>query len=95
MRERVRRRRGGEKGEGEEGEVRGYGESEGEVRVRCVIFIQNGHIYKYGHKWNRKCVSRHDSVGIRREIDEKKDEIPPGFCKPRLLENIQYWEFEG
>ena len=31
-------------------------------------FIQNGHIYKYGHEWGRKLVSRHDSGNIRQEI---------------------------
>ena len=29
------------------------------------------------------------------KFDEKKDEIPPGICRPYLLQNIQYWEFEG
>ena len=29
------------------------------------------------------------------KFDEKKDEIPPGSCRPHLLQNIQYWEFEG
>ena len=29
------------------------------------------------------------------KFDEKKDEIPPGICRPHLLQNIQYWEFEG
>ena len=24
------------------------------------------------------------------KLDEKKDEIPPGICRPRLLQNIQY-----
>ena len=28
------------------------------------------------------------------KFDEKKDEIPPGICRPHLLQNIQYWEFE-
>ena len=27
--------------------------------------------------------------------DEKKDGIPPGICRPHMLQNIQYWEFEG
>ena len=25
------------------------------------------------------------------KFDEKKDEIPPGICRPHLLANIQYW----
>ena len=29
---------------------------------------QNDHIYKNGHNWDRKLVSRHDSGGIRKEI---------------------------
>ena len=29
------------------------------------------------------------------KFDEKKDEIPPGICRPHMLQNIQYWEFEG
>ena len=33
-------------------------------------------------------------VAFDRKFDEKKDEIPPGICRPHLLENIQYWEFE-
>ena len=28
------------------------------------------------------------------KFDEKKDETPPGICRPHLLKNIQYWEFE-
>ena len=33
-----------------------------------VRFIPNVHIYKNGHNWGRKWVSRHDSGAIRREI---------------------------
>ena len=29
------------------------------------------------------------------KFDETKDEVPPGICKPHLLQNIQYWEFDG
>ena len=29
------------------------------------------------------------------KFDEKKDEKPPGICRPHMLQNIQYWEFEG
>ena len=29
------------------------------------------------------------------KFDETKDEIPPGNCRPHMLQNIQYWEFEG
>ena len=29
------------------------------------------------------------------KFDEEKDEIPPGICRPHLLQNFQYWEFEG
>ena len=29
------------------------------------------------------------------KFDEKKDEIPPGICRSHMLQNIQYWEFEG
>ena len=29
------------------------------------------------------------------KFDETKDEIPPGICRPHMLQNIQYWEFEG
>ena len=29
------------------------------------------------------------------KFDENKDEIPPGICRPHMLQNIQYWEFEG
>ena len=28
------------------------------------------------------------------KFDEKQDEIPPGICRPHLLQNIQYWELE-
>ena len=24
------------------------------------------------------------------KFDEKKDEIPPGICRPHMLQNIQY-----
>ena len=29
------------------------------------------------------------------KFDENKNEIPPGICRAHLLQNIQYWEFEG
>ena len=29
------------------------------------------------------------------KFDEKKDEIPPGICRPHKVQIIQYWEFEG
>ena len=29
------------------------------------------------------------------KVDDKKDEIPPGICRPHLLQNIQSWEVEG
>ena len=29
------------------------------------------------------------------KFDEKKDEIPPGICRPHMLHFFQYWEFEG
>ena len=32
---------------------------------------------------------------FERKFDEKKDKIPPRICRPHLLQNIQYWEFEG
>ena len=40
----------------------------GGVRVWCLRFIQNGHISKNGHNWDRKLVPRRDSGGIRQEI---------------------------
>ena len=30
-----------------------------------------------------------------RKFKDKTDEIPPRICRPHLLQNIQYWEFEG
>ena len=29
------------------------------------------------------------------KFDEKKDEIPPGICRPHMLQNIQDWGFGG
>ena len=34
-------------------------------------------------------------VAFEGQFDEEKDEIPPEICRPYLLQNIQYWEFEG
>ena len=34
-------------------------------------------------------------VAFERKFDETKNEIPPGICRPHMLQNIQYWEFEG
>ena len=28
------------------------------------------------------------------KFDEKQNEIPPGICRPHMLQNIQYWEVE-
>ena len=28
------------------------------------------------------------------KFNKKKDEIPPGICRPHILQIIQYWEFE-
>ena len=33
-------------------------------------------------------------VAFERKFEEKKDEIPPGICRPHILEIIQYWEWE-
>ena len=46
----------------------GGSEGGGEAWVEGIRFIQNVHIYKNGHNWGRKWVSRHDSGAIRREI---------------------------
>ena len=27
------------------------------------------------------------------KFDKKKDEIPPGICRPHIHQNFQYWEF--
>ena len=32
-------------------------------------------------------------VAFDRKFDEKKDEIPPGICRPHILQIIQYREF--
>ena len=29
------------------------------------------------------------------KFDKKKDEIPPGICRPHMLEIIQYWKAGG
>ena len=29
------------------------------------------------------------------KFDAKKDEIPPGICRPHMHQNFQYWGFEG
>ena len=29
------------------------------------------------------------------KFDEKKDEIPPGICRPHILQIIQYWGVDG
>ena len=33
-------------------------------------------------------------VAFEGKFDEKKDEIPPGICRPHMLQNIQYYIFE-
>ena len=33
-------------------------------------------------------------VAFDGKFDEKKDEIPPGICRPHILQFFQYWEFE-
>ena len=47
-----------------------------------VIFIQNVHIYKYGHNSTQKWVPRHDFAAFDWKFDEKKDEIPPRAHRP-------------
>ena len=34
-------------------------------------------------------------VAFEGKFDEKKDEIPPGICRPHMLEIFQYWEYGG
>ena len=34
-------------------------------------------------------------VAFERKFDEKKDEIPPGICRPHILEIIQCWGGDG
>ena len=65
-----------------------WGECDGEVgvRVKGVRFIQNVHIYKNGHNWGRKLLPRHDPVAFERKFDENLNEIPPGICKPHIVE---------
>ena len=55
------------------------------VRVRGVIFIQNGHIYKYSHDSGGMILVAFDG-----KFDETKDEIPPGICRPHIFQNSQY-----
>ena len=31
-------------------------------------------------------------VAFDRKFDEKQDEIPPGICRPHILEIFQYWD---
>ena len=33
-------------------------------------------------------------VTFERKFDETKDEIPPGICRPPIVEIIQYWGWE-
>ena len=33
-------------------------------------------------------------VAFDGKFDEKKDEIPPGICRPHILQIIQYCKFE-
>ena len=33
-------------------------------------------------------------VAFDGKFDEKKDEIPPGICRPHIFEIFQYWECE-
>ena len=35
------------------------------------------------------------SVAFERKFDEKKDEIPPGICRPLIHQIIQYWGVDG
>ena len=34
-------------------------------------------------------------VAFERKFDEKKDEIPPGICRPHMLQIIQYRGVDG
>ena len=34
-------------------------------------------------------------TAFERKFDEKEDEIPPGICRPHLLQKFQYWGFGG
>ena len=65
------------------------------VEVGGVIFIQNDHIYKYGHNRGQKWFPKHDSGAFDRKFDEKKDEIPPGIYRPHIFEIYQYWGVDG
>ena len=33
-------------------------------------------------------------AAFERKFDEKFDDIPPGICRPHILEIIQYWRWE-
>ena len=58
------------------------------------IYLQNSHIYKYGHKWGRKWVPDMIRVAFERKFDEKKDEIPPGIYRRHIVEIFQYWGWQ-
>ena len=34
-------------------------------------------------------------VAFERKFDEKKDEIPPGICRPHIFEIYQDWGVDG
>ena len=34
-------------------------------------------------------------VAFERKFDEKKDDIPPGICRPHIFEIYQDWEVDG
>ena len=34
-------------------------------------------------------------VAFEGKFDEREDEIPPGICRPHILQIIQYWGVDG
>ena len=34
-------------------------------------------------------------VAFEGKFDDKKDEIPPGICRPHILQIFQYWGVDG
>ena len=60
--------------------------------VRGVIFIQNGHIYNMVISEIKNGSPDTILVAFEGKFDEKKDEIPPGICRPHMIDFFQYWE---
>ena len=51
--------------------------------------------HKNGHNSGQKKSPDMNLTPFEGKFDEKKDEIPPGICRPHMLQFFQYWGVGG